>query len=194
MDSMSVTLDSVDLEDKHMPPKTSNEKVDHLKSSQRKGSVSKVAWTCMDCDQSFTKDGDMLLLFQYCEKPKCITCLGLPKAFYKQVSGRVNIPWFCDNCLGKVIESVKTSKSIEDQCHDFLYKCQEKVENRLVKIEKDVKEVKQELAGLKQVKDGTDGKMGEAVASENIVKQATTEIQSRFDRRNNIAFYGIKEN
>ncbi|KAH3708960.1 hypothetical protein DPMN_068419 [Dreissena polymorpha] len=192
MDSMSVTLDLVDLEGKHMPPKTSNEKVDFLKSSQRKGSVNKVAWTCMDCDQSFIKDGDMLLLCQYCEKPKCITCLGLSKAFYKQVSGRANFPWFCDICVGKAIGSVKTSKSFEDQCHDFLSKFQEKVETRLVDIENDVKEVKQELAGLKQVKDGTDRK-GEAVASENIVKQATTEIQSRFDRRNNIAFYGIKE-
>ncbi|KAH3752017.1 hypothetical protein DPMN_186625 [Dreissena polymorpha] len=63
-----------------------------------------------------------------------------------------------------------------------------------VKIEKDVNEVKQELAGLKKVKGGTEGKMGEAVAPENIVKQATSEIQSRFDRRNNMAFYGIKEN
>ncbi|KAH3736227.1 hypothetical protein DPMN_042790 [Dreissena polymorpha] len=72
--------------------------------------------------------------------------------FYKQVSGRVNFPWFCDNCLDKAIESVKTSKFIEDQCHDFLSKFQEKVENRFVKIEKDVNEVKQVLAGLKQVK------------------------------------------
>ncbi|KAH3736226.1 hypothetical protein DPMN_042789 [Dreissena polymorpha] len=36
--------------------------------------------------------------------------------------------------------------------------------------------------------------MGEAVASKNIVKQATSEIQSSFDRRYKIAFYGIKEN
>ncbi|KAH3840606.1 hypothetical protein DPMN_114058 [Dreissena polymorpha] len=36
--------------------------------------------------------------------------------------------------------------------------------------------------------------MEEAVAPENIAKQATSEIQSRFDGRNNIAFYGTKEN
>lgn len=68
------------------------------------------------------------------------------------------------------------------------------MDNRFEKIEQDVNEVKQELAGLKQVKGGAEGKMGEAVVPENIVKQATFEIQSRFDRRNNIAFYGIKNN
>ena len=162
---------------------------------QRKGSVSKAAstgWCCMECDVTYKKDSDMLLQCQYCERPKCISCLGMTKSFYKQLSGRENLPWFCDKCIGKAIESVKTSKSIEDRCNDFLAKFQEHVENRFQVIEDDVAGVKQSLAEIKSGKGSTVGKET-SCAPEVIVKQATTELQSRIDRKNNIAFFGVKE-
>ena len=188
---MSAPTDSTDSGD---TPKTA--KTDDRSNQQRKGSVSKVAWCCMDCDVVYTKENDMLLQCQYCEKPKCISCLGMTKAFYKQVSGRDNFPWFCDKCLGKAIESVKTTKSIEDRCNEFMFKFQEKVESRFKTIESEVAGVKQTLA---EIKSGTaleeeDGTGKQTSAKENIVKQATTELQSRLDRRNNIAFYGVVEN
>ena len=168
-----------------------NTKLVKTDDKARKGSISKTGWECMECEVTFMKDSDMLLQCQYCEKPKCISCLGMTKGFYKQLSGRDNLPWFCDSCLGKAIESVKTTKSIEDRCNDFLYKFQLRMESRLENIESDVAEVKKSLGKMRA--ETVTGDEGRRSGTDNIVKQATHEMQSRMDRKNNIAFYGVHE-
>ena len=129
---------------------------------------------------------------------------------YKSI-GRKDRPWFCSKCLCKSLESVKQTKSIEDRCSDFLCKFQEKIESRFENLEGEVKEVKQSLVDMKaeivnEVRNATgssenvvdiksiQGNQPTPLVQDTVVKQAAHELQSRLDRRNNVAFYNVKEN
>jgi len=172
---------------------------------------------CEKCEKTYGDEGDMLLSCEYCGKHTCISCLGMSKTVYKNVSGRKDMPWFCSHCLGKSLESIKQTKSIEDRCNDFLSRFQTKVESRLEQIAGEVKEVKSAMLSMKdeimnEVKQldtsqstkntadstPTEGKQTPvktaSVVKETIVKETASELQSRLDRRNNIALFNMKEN
>lgn len=173
---MSAQEDSLDSAGQSGDKKDDGNLNKKVKVPSRKGSISKiVAWSCADCEKSFTNENDMLLTCEYCGDHKCISCLGMTKAFYKQVSGREDLPWFCKKCLAKSIESVKQTKSIEDRCNEFIFKFQEQIDSRFKVIENEVKDVKETLAGaLKSGMVNGEGTVhGQEQTQENIVKQAT---------------------
>ena len=175
---------------------------------------------CEKCEKTYGDEGDMLLSCEYCGKHTCISCLGMTKTLYKNISGRKDLPWFCSHCLGKSLESIKQTKSIEDRCNDFISRFQAKVETRLDQIAGEVKEVKSAMISMKDeimkevkqldtsqstknavVQTKTGGEQTpidlvkqNTVVKENIVKETASELQSRIDRRNNIALFNVKEN
>ena len=104
---------------------------------------------CEKCEKTYGDEGDMLLSCEYCGKHTCISCLGMSKTVYKNVSGRKDLPWFCSHCLVKSLESIKQTKSIEDRCNDFISRFQAKVESRLDQIAGEVKEVKSAMVSMK---------------------------------------------
>ena len=91
----------------------------------------------------------MLLTCEYYGYHRCTNCLKISKAVYKAISGRVDLPWLCRNSITKSLESVKTTKTIEDRCNDFVSEFQQSVEERMVSIENQVRGVKFSLTSMK---------------------------------------------
>ena len=164
----------------------------------------------MSCDKRFGEPGDMLLTCEFCGNHRCISCLGMTKLVYKSISGRTDLPWFCNCCIVKSMESVKTTKSIEDRYKEFFVVFQKNVESRFDCLEGSMENVKSSLQTMKneivEVKNlvqtgirettlglGESSSIGRSdpVCTETVVKQATFELQSRLDRKNNIVCYNV---
>ena len=90
------------------------------KSSNKSEPPLKKDWLCGGCDKTFGEPGDMLLTCEFCGNHRCISCLGMTKLVYISITGHTDLPWFCNCCIVKSMESVKTTKSIEDRCKEFL--------------------------------------------------------------------------
>lgn len=173
--------------------------------STRKDSPSPVdSWECDLCKETFSDSNDKLLTCEYCAKHRCIACLGMNKTVYKAISGRPDLPWFCGDCVVKSLESIKQTKSIEDRCSDFISEFQKKVDERMCKIEEDVSTIKVSMETMKdeivkEVVSATSNKHASAedpiskTDADTIVKQATNEMQSRLERKNNIVMFNVKE-
>ena len=105
------------------------------------------------------------------------------------------------------MESVKTTKSIEDRCKEFLVVFQKNVESRFDCLEGSMENVKSSLQKMKdeivEVKNlvqtgirettlglGESSSIGRSdpVCTETVVKQAAFELQSRLDRKTILFF------
>ena len=67
--------------------------------SNKKSPNKEEPWVCDACSVGFFDKNDMLLTREYCEKHRCVNCLGMTKAIYKAISGRTDLLWFCSNCI-----------------------------------------------------------------------------------------------
>ena len=119
------------------------------KSSNKSEPPLKKDRLCMGCDKTFGETGDLLLTCEFCGNHRCISCLRMTKLVYKSISGRTDLPWFCNCCIVKSMESVKTTKSIEDRCKEFLVVFQKNVESRCDCLEGSMENVKSSLQKMK---------------------------------------------
>ena len=109
----------------------------------------KIDRLCMGCGKTFGEPGDMLLTCEFCGNHRCISCLSMTILVYKSISGRTDLPWFCNCCIVKSMESVKTTKSIEDRCKEFLVVFQKNVESMFDCLEDSMENVKSSLQTMK---------------------------------------------
>ena len=91
------------------------------KSSNKSEPPLKKDRLCRSWDKTFGEPGDMLSTCEFCGNHRCISCLGMTKLVYKSISGCTDLPWFCNCCIVKSMESVKTTKSIEHRCWSGVY-------------------------------------------------------------------------
>lgn len=177
-------------------------------SNERPSSPSKSeSWLCDTCDKLFENESDKLLTCEYCSNHRCINCLGMTQTVYKSISGRPDLPWFCSNCIVKSLECLKQTKSIEDRCAEYMADFERKVNERMGRLELEVHDMKSSLSSMKteivdEVKTIVNNTNPPAKGIEqtvnqektdNIIKQATSEMQSRIDRKNNIVLFNVNE-
>jgi hypothetical protein len=153
-------------------------------------------WQCDKYESFFRSDNSRILECEYCHTHRCIKCLNLPVACYNGLSGREDFPWFCEQCLMKTLNFIHEAKSIEDRCNDFLTKFEEKINTRFEDIEKEVVQCKQDIQQMKgDITQGgnadSPGRMMKAAPI--ILSEATKEIQSRVERKNNVVIYNMPE-
>ena len=101
---------------------------------QKKGDKVKEVWTCKVCKKDFTQDSDKVVQCEYCEEYYCSKCLDLSTSAYEGFKNP-SLHWFCPSCEDRVMKNLRTEKEIETRCAEFLLK----MENRLVKLECDMK-------------------------------------------------------
>jgi len=164
----------------------------------------KESWTCDSCADVFQSDQSKLLECEYCNTHRCIKCLNLPTACYRGLSGRQDFPWFCNNCLVKTLTCLKEAKSIEEKCSEFMKQFEEKINSRIGKVEENLKSVRSdmvkfkdeiisEVKGSKTSVDTVNGKIRAPPSPSKVISEATKEVQSRVDRRNNILIFSVPE-
>ena len=187
--------------------------------SNKEPSPSGEHWECDTCRKTFVNKDDQLLSCEYCGNFRCIQCLGIYITVYRGNSGRPDLPWFCSNCVMKSLESLRQTKTVEDKCKDFICKFQRQVEKRMSKIEGEVINMRSDIVNMKDdlikevedslkkdnVSNPTDGSSENNNASPSspwasrklstysIDKKATSEMQARVARKDNIAFYNVTE-
>ena len=178
-------------------------------STERSTSPSKSdSWKCDTCGKLFENENDKLLTCEYFSNHRCINSLGMTQSVYKGISGRPDLPWFCSNCIVKSLECLKQTKSIEDRCADYMADFERKVNERMGKLELEVHDVKSTLDTMKsEIVDEVKQIIGNPTHSvkgiqsgdinrdsaDTIIKQATHEMQSRMDRKNNIVMVNVNE-
>ena len=196
-----------------------NSRENSVERSNKDPSPSAEQWECDTCRKTFVNKDDQLLSCEYCGNFRCIQCLGINKTVYQGISGRPDIPWFCSNCVVKSLESLRQTKTIEDRCKDFISEFQLQVEERMSKIEGEVLNMRSDIVNMKddlvkEVKDSLkkDNEtnpidinnennsatpstpwVNEKVSTDSIVQKATSEMQARLARKDNIAFYNVRE-
>ena len=190
---------------KHSPPTVSTKNTHKAPSNTDR-------WDCDTCENEFADKSDMLTTCEYCGSHRCISCLGMTKTVYKAISGRPDLPWLCDKCVVKSLDSIRQTKSIETRCTDFITEFQRKVDERMGRLEKDVLDMKGNMTSMKdelmkEIKDTVDMAAGKSrpseepnqasecdkLSSEKIVQQAAHEMQSRMERANNVIIFNMKE-
>ena len=195
--------------------------IDQTKSHLHPGNIGKrkKERKCDTCRKTFVNKDDQLLSCEYCGNFRCIQCLGINKTVYRGISGRPDLPWFCSNCVMKSLESLRQTKTIEDKCKDFISEFQRQVEERMSKIEGEVINTRSDIVSMKddlikEVKDSlkkdnvsnpidcssennnatpSSPWASRKVSTDSIVKKATSEMQARLARKDNIAFYNVTE-
>lgn len=160
------------------------------------------AWTCDTCEVVFQSDQSKLLECEYCKTHRCIKCLNMPALCYKGISGREDSPWFCNNCLSKTLKCIREVKSIEERCNEFMRKFEEQVNSRFDKLEHNLGSYRSELDEVKEVigeiksfstAKTPDWQRTDPISPTSVITQATKEVQSRVDRRNNILVFNVPE-
>lgn len=103
----------------------------------------------------------------------------MPAACYKGLSGREDFPWFCNNCLSKTLNCISEVKSIEERCNEFMNKFEEQVNSRIDKVKHNLDKYSNSIKI-------PDIQISNHPSPSKVISQATKEVQSRVDRRNNI--------
>ena len=119
-------------------------------------------WTCDKCKTEFSNRNDKLLTCEYCGCHRCVTCLDMTKAVYKAISGRLDLPWFCNDCTPKSLNVIRETKTIENRCSEFVSEFEKKTETRMANMEKDISVMKVQMGSMKL-----------DTVKEDIVKQVT---------------------
>ena len=181
------------------------------KSTEKSPTTKENAWACDLCSSSLNNESDKLLTCEYCSNHRCLKCLGMSNEVFKAINGRQDLPWFCSSCIGKSLNVLRETKSIEDRCSDFLSEFEKKVEEKMKTIEIDVKHIKESMSAMKEeiinaVKDqSVPDRPPIQNESTSISDQATTNvntgdneqildsIQDRMNRKNNVVFYNVAE-
>jgi hypothetical protein len=163
----------------------------------------KQAWTCDTCDTVFQSDQSKLLECEYCKTHRCIKCLNMPAACYKGLNGREDFPWFCNNCLSKRLHCIREVKSIEERCNEFMKTFEEPVNSRIDKVEHNLDKYRSEIVEFKHEVIGEikicnsiknpDIQISNPPSPSKVISQATKEVQSRVERRNNILVFNVPE-
>jgi hypothetical protein len=127
----------------------------------------------------------------------------MPAACYKGLSGREDFPWFCNNCLSKTLNCIREAKSIEERCNEFIKKFEDQVNSRINKVEhnldkyrSEIVEFKDEVIGEIQICnsiENPDMQISNPPSLSKAISQATKEVQSRVERRNNMLVFNVPE-
>ncbi|KAH3747309.1 hypothetical protein DPMN_181734 [Dreissena polymorpha] len=173
---------------------------------------------CDQCDNLFSEESDKLLTCDYCSKHRCLKCLNVTTAVYKAIHGRALMPWFCHLCVKKSLNVTRENKTIEDRCSDFLSEFEQKMNNRMKKLENDMVDIKHGIDNMKEdiikdvkgshtvenqvsdinsMKDEIIKEVCQSFQSENKGKGSDSEkleiIKDIINRRINIIFQNIEE-
>lgn len=168
------------------------------------------ALVCKICKKIFTSEGDMLVECERCEKWECLACSEMSAAHYRLLNETdINefIHWYCKECNGQAVKAVKTERSIEESCKEYMSKFRQeisteiqavktsldtKIGKEVTNINKNIADLKKEVNGaeLKQVKDKL-GRIEEQLEGE---RQSTLEeLWERNERKLNLVVFNMPE-
>ena len=156
------------------------------------------SWTCKVCKLKFTDSEDKILECQRCNMHFCIKCLDKSEEEYEHLHNSDSM-WFCIPCKEKVVKNILVDRKIEDAFKEMT----KKFDERITKIEDDLKEKCSKDETISIVREEVDKRMKEkedtptAATPEpqenSNVNEVLSEISERKQRENNIIIYGQEE-
>lgn len=189
------------------------------KATKKSADVSEELWKCEVCKNELHDDESSMLECEVCEHHYCNDCLKLSEEEYEFLSKRADLHWFCANCEGSTLLSIKNDKDIAQKCAEYF----SVLESKLLKVEADVtrKADIQELVKLEMVVDGkaekaeleqlqervlavetslnnpsitnVQGGGGAALEPKAVVNNSLDELKDREARKDNIVIFNIAE-
>ena len=120
-----------------------------IERSNKEPTSSEDKWECDTCKRTFVNKDDQLLCCEYCGNYRCIQCLGINKTIYRGISGMPDLPWLCNNCVIKPLESLRQTKTIEDKRKEFISEFQHQGEERMNKVEVKDKTMRSDISSVK---------------------------------------------
>ena len=94
----------------------------------------KEAWRCEVCNEESLSDEAQMLECEVCDLRFCRICLKMSEEECEFLSRRVDMHWFCANCEGSALVSIKNDKEIAQRCADYF----KVLEDRLQQVEADI--------------------------------------------------------
>jgi hypothetical protein len=131
-------------------------------------------WKCEECHEGFVDEDCKVFECEVCGLHFCWRCLDISVKEYSWLSKRPDLHWYCSECEGNALLSIKTDKEIAKQCADYF----RTMEDKLNSLEKEVsrKADKEQMRALED-------KMQEK-ADKAAVKQIDERMQKIEDKMN----------
>src|SRR5664279_1226283 len=91
-------------------------------------------WHCETREEEFAEDDCKVFECEVCGLHFCCKCLDLSEEEYAWLTKRSDLHWYCKDCEGNALLSIRTDKEIAQRCTDYF----KTVEIKLNSLEKDI--------------------------------------------------------
>lgn len=132
-------------------------------------------WHCETCEEEFAEDDCKVFECEVCGLHFCWKCLDLSEEEYIFLTNRSDLHWYCKNCEGNALLSIRTDKEIAQRCTDYF----KSVEIKLNSLEKDINQ-KADKKQIEQLEEMLNNKADSAALK--MLEERITNIESRTEK------------
>ena len=154
--------------------------------------TSEKGWECDTCTKVFTAKDSKLLECDYCTTRRCIKCVNITDAAYKQLGGRADFPWSCKTCVEKAMRAIHDERDIETRCQTFLNRFESETIQRLDSLKTEIDNIKTAI-GLSNGATSIPAKVTNQPPTHHIVDKVCESIKYREQQTKNLVVFKAQE-